>query len=224
MAFSSFLKKLREERHLSQKDVAQYLGITRQAITSYELGKREPNYEILTKLADYFNVSVDYLLGRVNGREENAFAFGKNIELIRGGLSYKELSEGISRKTGVRIFPEILELYASGQRMPLTGTIKILSNYASVRDSFFYGNNTVKTFEQEKELYKKEIELEYANQSNENTSFFPGFSDSILVRWMRDEENLKYLALAKEIKDVGLSVDALQPLINTLKGKKTKLE
>lgn len=64
MGFSAMLKKLREERHLSQKDVADYLGVTRQAIASYELAKREPDYEVLRKLADYFGVSVDYLLGR----------------------------------------------------------------------------------------------------------------------------------------------------------------
>lgn len=64
MGFSAMLKQLREERHLSQKDVADYLGVTRQAIASYELAKREPDYEVLRKLADYFGVSVDYLLGR----------------------------------------------------------------------------------------------------------------------------------------------------------------
>lgn len=61
--FSEMLKFLREKRHLSQKEIAEYLGITRQAIALYELGKREPDYSILKKLADYFNVSVDYLLG-----------------------------------------------------------------------------------------------------------------------------------------------------------------
>lgn len=62
MAFAAMLKQLREEKRLSQKDIADYLGITRQAVASYELAKREPDYEVLKKLADYFDVSIDYLL------------------------------------------------------------------------------------------------------------------------------------------------------------------
>ena len=63
MAFSTMIKQLREERGLSQKDVAEYLGITRQAIASYELAKREPDYEILHKLADFFGVSATIYWG-----------------------------------------------------------------------------------------------------------------------------------------------------------------
>jgi len=58
MAFAAMLKQLREEKRLSQKDIADYLGITRQAVASYELAKREPDYEVLKKLADYFDVSM----------------------------------------------------------------------------------------------------------------------------------------------------------------------
>ena len=52
MAFSTMIKQLREEKGLSQKDVAEYLGITRQAIASYELAKGA-DYDILHKLADF---------------------------------------------------------------------------------------------------------------------------------------------------------------------------
>ena len=65
MAFSEELRSLREQRNLTQKDIAEYLGVTRQAVASYELGKREPDYDILKRLADYFSVSIDHLLGRI---------------------------------------------------------------------------------------------------------------------------------------------------------------
>lgn len=58
------LKALREEKELKQEDVAKAIGVTPEAIGNYENGKREPKGEILTKLADYFQVSTDYLLGR----------------------------------------------------------------------------------------------------------------------------------------------------------------
>lgn len=56
------LRFLRQEKKVSQQDLADYLKITRQAYNNYETGKREPDYETLLKLGEYFNVSVDYLV------------------------------------------------------------------------------------------------------------------------------------------------------------------
>lgn len=56
------LRELRQKRGVSQRAVADYLGITRQAYSNYENGNREPDYETLLKLAEYFAVSVDALL------------------------------------------------------------------------------------------------------------------------------------------------------------------
>ena len=55
---------IREQRNLSQKSVADYLGITSQAYGYYERGERNPGTENLRKLANYFDVTVDFLLGR----------------------------------------------------------------------------------------------------------------------------------------------------------------
>ncbi|MCD8295789.1 MAG: helix-turn-helix domain-containing protein [Clostridia bacterium] len=60
------LKSLRKARGLKQEDVATFLGITKSAYGNYELGQREPSLASLVKLADYFNVSVDYLLERTS--------------------------------------------------------------------------------------------------------------------------------------------------------------
>ena len=64
--FSKRLKKLRLEKGLLQRELAELLNLTRPAITYYELGKRFPDQEILKKIADFFDVSIDYLVGRVN--------------------------------------------------------------------------------------------------------------------------------------------------------------
>lgn len=58
------LKKLRENKNLSQYDLAHDLSISQSAIGNWESGKREPNFSMMQKIANYFNVSVDYLLGR----------------------------------------------------------------------------------------------------------------------------------------------------------------
>lgn len=64
--FAKRLKELREQLNISQTQLANDLNLSRSTISSYELNKRQPDFEILEQLADYFNVSIDYLLGRSN--------------------------------------------------------------------------------------------------------------------------------------------------------------
>ena len=62
--FQSILKKLRENRGLSQYKLASELDMSQSNIGMYENGSRMAPSDVLLKIADYFNVSVDYLLGR----------------------------------------------------------------------------------------------------------------------------------------------------------------
>lgn len=62
--FSERLKQLRSEKQILQKDIAKYLEVTVRTYQYYESGELEPDLEKLVKLADLFNVSTDYLLGR----------------------------------------------------------------------------------------------------------------------------------------------------------------
>ena len=64
--FGERLKTLREDRDLKQKDLAKFIGVSDRTIGMYEQERREPDFEILKKIADYFNVTVDYLLGRTD--------------------------------------------------------------------------------------------------------------------------------------------------------------
>ena len=57
------LKELRLNNNKTQKDIADYLGVTRQAVSLYEQGKRQLNKSDIDTLANYFNVSVPYLRG-----------------------------------------------------------------------------------------------------------------------------------------------------------------
>ena len=58
------LKQLRTNKKVSQKEVADYIGVSRTAYNQYESGKRDMSTDTLIKLADYFNVSIDAILGR----------------------------------------------------------------------------------------------------------------------------------------------------------------
>ena len=69
--FSTRLAQLREELGLTRKEVAEKLNIDQTTYGKYELSKRQPDYDTLQKIASFFNVSVDYLLGRTNVRNSN---------------------------------------------------------------------------------------------------------------------------------------------------------
>lgn len=60
------LKKLRKEGKLTQKDIATFLNISQPAYQQFESGKKKMNLETMEKLADFFNVSTDYLLGKTD--------------------------------------------------------------------------------------------------------------------------------------------------------------
>ena len=62
--FSDRLKALRNSKGLSQADFAKQVGVSKSSINMYERGEREPNFETLEAIADYFNVDLDYLLGK----------------------------------------------------------------------------------------------------------------------------------------------------------------
>lgn len=60
------LKEIRKKRKLNQQKVAMDLNISREALSYYENGKREPSLSLLLKMSDYFNVSINYL---ISGKE-----------------------------------------------------------------------------------------------------------------------------------------------------------
>jgi repressor LexA len=67
-AFGNRLRDLRQEKQLRQKELSEALGISRSTIASWEAGHRTPEVSAARKLADFFGVSLDHLLGRSEGR------------------------------------------------------------------------------------------------------------------------------------------------------------
>ncbi|MBD5083410.1 MAG: helix-turn-helix transcriptional regulator [Clostridiales bacterium] len=66
MAYYKRLKDLREDNDKTQKDIADYLGMKQPQYSRYENGLRDIPSDILIMLADYYNVSTDYIFGRTN--------------------------------------------------------------------------------------------------------------------------------------------------------------
>ena len=69
--FSENLKSLRAFHNLTQRQLGIEIGASERGIQNYELDERKPNYEMLIALADYFDVSIDYLVGRTNNPNMN---------------------------------------------------------------------------------------------------------------------------------------------------------
>ncbi len=66
--FSDILKSLRSQKGITQSELAKYLDVTQQAVGRWEKSITSPDYATLSKIASYFNVSVDYLLERDESR------------------------------------------------------------------------------------------------------------------------------------------------------------
>lgn len=64
--FQNIFKSLRTAAGFTQVEIAEKLGISRSTIGMYETGAREPDFDTLEKIADFFNVDIDYLLGRTD--------------------------------------------------------------------------------------------------------------------------------------------------------------
>lgn len=60
------LRSIREDKDIKQKDIATYLNVSQNTYSQYETGVISLTAEILIKLSDYYNVSIDYLLDRTN--------------------------------------------------------------------------------------------------------------------------------------------------------------
>lgn len=109
------IKELRLSRKMTQEELGKIIGVTTSMIGMYETGARNPSYAVLKKIAEYFNVTTDYLLGcsetpqrnndekiseEINKDIERGIILGSNIRRIRKslGISINKLStlSGIS--------------------------------------------------------------------------------------------------------------------------------
>lgn len=65
------IRDLREDRDMKQREVAAYLNCAQRTYSNYELGQRDIPTDVLIKLSNYYNVSVDYLLGLTSNPKRN---------------------------------------------------------------------------------------------------------------------------------------------------------
>lgn len=160
---SNRLKALRKKNNLLQKDIADFLKITTSAYGFYEQGKREPDYDTLKKLANYFGVSIDYLLGSTD--EISSSALIKLLKLAQGDRSLNDFSRhanvspgNLSRiMKGQKPSPEILKKLAEKAHNGITyEDLMIAAGYISTELNKFTSdeNNIILNKKDEKDIQK----------------------------------------------------------------------
>lgn len=89
------LKKLRVEKGLSQQAFAEIIGVTQQSVNKYENHNVEPDISLLIKMADFFNTSVDYLIGHseINHKIEKVESYELNHEEASLINSFRHLTK-----------------------------------------------------------------------------------------------------------------------------------
>lgn len=91
MTFGKRITMLREEKNMSRKDVAKALNISYSSMAKYETDDRFPVQETLKAIADFFQVSTDYLLGRTSVRNFYEKAEVEENDFVSEGMSCKDL-------------------------------------------------------------------------------------------------------------------------------------
>lgn len=121
-SFSERLRFLRQKKGVVQRQVANALGIAISSYSLYESGQREPNLEMLEKIAKYFNVSASYLMGWEEQKTINE-VLAENIKKYRNswGVSQADVAEYVG------LSPKDIEDFENGKRSPSTEILLKLS-------------------------------------------------------------------------------------------------
>lgn len=83
------LRELRKQKGITMKQLGEIVGVGESTISQYENGKRQPDYDTINQFADYFGVSVDYLLGRT---DEKSPSLDEQLEGVEFAL-FGEIKE-----------------------------------------------------------------------------------------------------------------------------------
>ena len=80
------IRELRTARGLKQVELAKNLSVSQAALSGYETGKYEPDFDTLQKIADYFSVSVDYVIGRSDSSKPSPSSSAHEDEVTKGQM------------------------------------------------------------------------------------------------------------------------------------------
>lgn len=157
------IKELRTEMHKSLRDVASELNISYSSLSKYERGDQQPSYETLMKMADYFNVSTDYIIGYTDIRTKNVEdkAITEKTGLTLRSIDVLSGFQKNAKRKPTDAFdttPATCSLYLETLNKILLPSCNILENityYLYLQLDYFYDDDTFS----DEDLYKHISEL-----------------------------------------------------------------
>ncbi|HFD2043956.1 TPA: helix-turn-helix domain-containing protein [Clostridium perfringens] len=133
------LKELRNEKELSQKELANILQVAPSTISMWEQDKREPDGDMIMKIANYFDVSTDYILGRNNNTNSYKYTkeLGKRLKSLRESKNL--LSKDLAKIMNVE--PPTITNWEKGNRFPKEDILIKLADYFDVSLDYLFGRD-----------------------------------------------------------------------------------
>lgn len=108
--FGERLKILRTEKEMTGEELGDIFNVTKTAISNWENGNRFPDEPVLIKLADYFNVSLDYLLGRVDQRTYKIYKQNIDGHDIEYSLDKNKYPDGLTYDEVIEVLEKFKEM------------------------------------------------------------------------------------------------------------------
>lgn len=131
--FAEQLKTLRKKNSLTQKELAEKVGVKQNSYANWENGNREPNIEMLVRIADYFDVSLDYLLGGKMKNITEEFSLCLKKLRMKRKLSQKQIAEEL------KISQQQYSKWEGGIITPNVETLVRLADYFDVSVDYLLG-------------------------------------------------------------------------------------
>lgn len=149
--FTDRLTELREKKNLTKQGVADLLAVNRVTYSNWELGKTEPNFVTLAKLAKLFNVSVDYLLGV---SDVNSYLQDHKKELLNMGNSFSKITSEYKTQFDDIVY-KVMEM-SSENRLSDEEVTTLFKDTLRFLESEFEFKADKNYFEQQIDYYKQQ--------------------------------------------------------------------
>lgn len=178
------LKQLRTIKKVNQEEVSAAIGVTRQAYSHYERGEREPDHEMLIKLAKYFDTSIDYILGNgdylpkktILKEQGQSLSLNQKLKNLRhdAGKLQKEVAKDI--KISVQVYCN----YENGQRSPSPEMLSKLADYFNVSVDYLLGRDTPENANNKTDEKIARIDLKFNKLNKEQQEQIENYVDFLL--------------------------------------------
>lgn len=179
--FSTQLKKLRKEKGLTQAELAEKFGLKPSILGMYENNRRMPEVKTLSAMADFFNVTTDYLLGKTNLREH---FIANKLKSIRA----ERTIEDYSHKLGIS--SNLLKSFEEGKEIPSKGILDYIAEIEGIDPNYFFESSKI-----DEPIPNKKVSKIFSNE---------------IENWLKTENCKEYIEFIYKAYKQGISKEMLK--------------